>query len=406
MSMPPTQKVQASAGEPSRLGELAAAAVADCGAEALSLRWAQRHRVPEGRWHLFGAGKSAAAMARGLMAAHGPPASALLVGKVAESLPVDLLLGSHPVPSVASQRAYAALEKALRAVPAEQAVVFALSGGASSLLAAPVEGLELSRLQALSSGLLASAKPIAEINRLRRQLLRGAGGRLAGHCRGTVHVLVLSDVLGNDLATIGSGPFVPLRPGERGDWPKELAGLSPPPLPPVESVADVSHHIIGDWQLLQRRALARLKPVFSVVAWAPESSEVREVAQRYRARIEELAPGQVAVGGGEPTVALPAESGRGGRNLQLALWMARHLAGGQETRFLALASDGDDGNSGCAGALVDHRTWQSIEAAGIDPLVALEQANAYPALKAAGALLHGSLGKTNVLDLHLLQRLK
>ena len=129
------------------------------------------------------------------------------------------------------------------------------------------------------------------------------------------------------------------------------------------------------------------------------------VAEQYRGLLEGMRPGELLVGGGEPTVRLPAKPGRGGRNLQLALLMARELASGPPARFVAMASDGDDGVSDAAGAQVDHETWDAMQRRD-DPAAALDAADAHPVLASVGALLHTGPSGTNLLDLHLLQRLQ
>jgi len=154
----------------------------------------------------------------------------------------------------------------------------------------------------------------------------------------------------------------------------------------------------------------------------PSADDLEAAARRLAAEASRLRPHELVISGGEPTVWLPRSHGRGGRNQQLALCVARalgharsasHAAGGtthgsaeqgRAVRFLSVASDGEDGATDAAGAVVDQSTWSMLQARGLDPARSLRRADAYPLLAEAGLLVRTGATGTNVLDLHLLER--
>jgi hydroxypyruvate reductase len=333
---------------------------------------------PRAAW-LFGAGKAAAAMAGGALAALDVPLAGGLVVTKDEKVTdesVTICRGGHPEPTESSIAAGRELMHQLGAIPVGDRVLFVLSGGASALIAVP-RGASLDELRRRTREMLAGGVPIAEINRARGALSLTANGGLARACRATVDVLVLSDVLGDDLGVVGSGPF----------WD-----------PAAEHV---HHHLVGSHADLIDAAVTAAEGMgWRARRTAPTGADVDIVVADVMERLRGIADGEILVGGGEPTVTLPAHPGRGGRNQQLALSMARALHGGPPRAFVALASDGDDGCTDAAGAVVDHSSWARMCLVG-DPDRALAAADAHPMLAAIGALIRTGPTGTNVLDLHL-----
>ncbi len=410
------------------LEAIARAAIDACGGERLCREAAGG--LPEGRLHLVGAGKAAAAMARGVAQGLGRRhtlAGGLVVtkdGHAAGFVPagVALTFAGHPLPDARSARAGARLADYLYFVPRGDRVVALISGGASSLLASPVPAIALDDLVATTRALIASGAGIAAINAVRKHLTIASGGRLARGCAAPIEVLLLSDVLGDDIGTIGSGPFAPdettfeqalaiargvpgvpaavtsyLERGARGgevDTPDAAAAC----------FSRVRHRVLANHDTLRQEAAraAREHGLTRVRFLEAQQGDVRRAAEALVAAARDVAPGELAIGGGEPTVALPDDHGLGGRNQQLALMVARGIAG-SDAQVLVAGSDGSDGPTDAAGAVVDGQSWAALEAHG-DPEAAIARCDATPILDAAGATIRTGPTGTNLLDLHLVAR--
>ena len=267
----------------------------------------------------------------------------------------------------------------------------------------PVEKAEVSRL------LLGAGWDIAEMNLVRQNLSRLKGGGLArAAAPGRVEALILSDVVGDDPATVASGPTVPPLGGPaeamallraRGLWERMPAschaalGRSPEPVPKA------GWRLVGS-NRLSVDAMAAVAPSGRVEA-APLVGDVAEAA----ARVAEAARrGEgTTLWGGETTVVLRGD-GRGGRNQELALRVARALMGFERRwTFLSGGTDGRDGPVDAAGAVVDQGTLGRIAAAGLDLNEMLARNDSYPTLAAAGDLLMTGTTGTNVADLQVLR---
>jgi glycerate 2-kinase len=418
-----------------RLLDIALAAIAVCRPQARCAQAAGSLRLPSwGRVHLLGAGKAAPAMARGVLSAlsdmlepRNMPRGLVITKDQHQGgfSPdgVELRFAGHPEPDERSVSAGRSMRGRLAEVSAVDHVVALVSGGASALLAEPIAGLGLGDLRAATACLVGSGVAIADINTVRRHLTRASGGRLAQACAGRVDVLLLSDVLDvagpdDDLAAVGSGPFAPdptsyqdslwvaetitgfpeaplerLRAGARGE-------IDDTPIPGDGCFDRVTHHVVASHATLLEAAVEAARGGDLGVRRMPAfGGSVEEAAARIVAQLDTLEPGEVLVTGGEPTVALPPEPGKGGRNQQLALHVAKALDGGRPCRFVAVGSDGGDGPTDAAGAWVDHATWSALT----DPEQALVRADAYPLLDASGHLIRTGPTGTNVLDLHLLE---
>jgi hydroxypyruvate reductase len=296
-------------------------------------------------------GKAALAMARGA----GPVARGLVVAPALDgkALPLGWSArdSAHPLPDDRSVAAGEAAIQLVRSAQAGDRVLALVSGGASSLVECPLEGVSLAALRLRVSERMAAGATIHQINALRVALSAIKGGKLAALCAAPITTLAISDVFDDDIATIGSGPTI----AHRGADTEAV-------IAPMHAFADAF-----------ARKIARSR------ADAPVITDVRAV---------DLELDRVAWG--EPTVALPADHGVGGRAQQLALHLARHLRGTDRSAFVA-GSDGIDGppppdRPAPAGAYVDGTTWDAIAAAGIDPDRALARCDAGTALHAVGAL--------------------
>jgi glycerate 2-kinase len=363
-------------------------------------------------------------------------AGGLIVGP-AEALSPDPALeyirGDHPEPGPGSYAAAEALGNIAAQVSEKDEVWVLLSGGTTSLIGAPEPGLSPADFSSIYSMLLGSGLDITAMNRIRKRYSRWGGGKLAkALAPARVRAYVVSDVIGDDLAAIGSGPCVPdlSSAGEvrrllegAGLWhrlpsaARELviaveSGAAPEtPKPGDPAFARVTLDLIASNRLALDAAVKRarelgLHPTLNERPIAGEASAVG--ATLATTLLHDCArpepggqPASVCyIWGGETTVTLGTHpSGRGGRCQELALAAARVLANALPgVALMAAGTDGRDGPTDAAGAIVDPHTWRAIMDAGRDPARDLATHDAYPALDAAGALMRPGLTGTNVMD--------
>ncbi len=349
------------------------------------------------RIRLLAFGKAADAMVQGALPHIGERMQAgLLITKHGHLEPgtrshplIECHEAGHPVPDAASLKAGEAVCRFVTETADSEHLLVLISGGGSALVESLVDGLDLSDLQARTDALLASGAPIGDINRERRSLSRIKGGGLLsmlGEC--PVTQLLISDVPGDKLADIASGPMVPDRNHGHGD---------------DQTLSRVETHLVAT-NTLARAAAAEHARSLGFVVRAVDGSldgDVNEVADRLM-EIRPQAAGEIVISGGEPTVVLPPNPGRGGRNQHLAALMAHHIAGDADAVALVCGTDGTDGPTDAAGGIVNGDT---VVAAGAETLAtALQQANAGEWLESAGALVRTGPTGTNVMDLALFAR--
>lgn len=336
---------------------------------------------------------------------------------------VEALVGDHPVPGEGSVAGARRVLEALEDTEERTLVLALVTGGGSALLAAPAGDLDLADLRAVTEALLESGAAIDEINAVRRHCSAVKGGRLAGAAApATVVGLAMSDVVGDDLGVIASGPTAPdpttyddalavldrydieapavrehLRRGTDGDLPE-----TPGPDDPM--FERVSNHVIAGAHtaLDAAREAARERGYEPLVLSARVRGEAREAALTQVAVAEEaldtgdpVDPPAAVLSGGETTVTVRGE-GHGGPNLEFALGAALELPEGAV--LAAVDTDGRDGSTDAAGALVDADTVDDPEAARD----ALADNDAYPYLDDRNALVHTGPTGTNVNDLRVL----
>lgn len=332
----------------------------------------QQHDVPRPD-RIIAIGKAAAAMAQAACAKW-PDVPCLIVTKYGhgQGAPraATLLEAAHPVPDTASLAAGRALQQAVAACGSRDHLLVLVSGGASALAEVPVDGLDLDGLRDQTNDLLATGADIGTMNAQRTQNSQIKGGKLlSGFDGARVTTLALSDVEGDALATIGSGI---------ADAPKN-------------SNFAFTAHIVGS-NAIARAAVAAASELPVKSNSETLYADVAELGPKIAADLRAAAPG-IHIMGGEPVVHLPENPGLGGRNMALALTLAREIAGTHHLRILVAGTDGTDGPTDAAGAIVDGQTWQP------DAQIALDSANAYPWLKAHGALVTTGPTGTNVMDI-------
>jgi hydroxypyruvate reductase len=394
----------------------------------------------KGATHVLAVGKVAFPMLAGAMsmaARDSAPRPTLAIApgpRVPAEVPigVDVVPGDHPTPTARSVAAGDAALAFVRALGPSDRLLVLLSGGTSALMCAPAPGLTLDDKRGATMAVMRGGASIAQLNAVRKHLSAIKGGRLALASRAPVTVLAISDVVGSEPATIGSGPFSP-DPTNYADALAAVAatqatipapardhlqrgldgGLEETPKPGDPRLQHVKWTAIAgpDWVQEEARRAAEARRLRAGVLSRDTEDDVDVLAAAYldRARHEAATAGgapRVLVGNGEPTIKVGDGAGKGGRSTHLALAVARGLATlpasmHGRVAFLAAGTDDRDGDTPVSGGLVDPTTWTRIRAAGADPQRALERWDSYTALKVAGDTVTGP-GTSNVLDLHLL----
>lgn len=365
---------------------------------------------------VVGGGKAAAGMAAGVEALLGSDALArhrvtgvvsvpegcgrrLECIEVRETRP---LAANLPTPAVVE-----ATEEMLAAVAQfgpRDLVIAVITGGGSALLAAPRPGITLEEKIALTKQLSAAGASIAQLNAARREMSRVKGGGLARACgAGRLIAVVLSDVIGDDLDVISSGPCMSLEPGTAGVW------VTP-------AGCRVEHRIVGSNATAvaaaeqAARSLGYEVVPANVPAEASAEATGRALAEEGLRLVESSQRDgrpRAMLSGGEATVVVPADHGRGGRNQQTVLAaieaVMRERGGWPEGLVIAsVGTDGEDGPTDAAGGFADASVARAIAASPLDLGRALARCDAYPLLDAAGGLIRTGPTGTNVADLRIM----
>lgn len=391
---------------------VAAATPANC-----MQRWLPRR--PSGNIVVIGAGKAAAAMARQLEEQWGAPMRGVVVvppGHDEDCRFVKVRLAAHPIPDESCVSASKEVLEAVAGLAAQDTVVCLLSGGGSSLLTLPLPGIELADKQRITQALLRSGAAIHEINCVRTQLSAIKGGRLAAACApATVITLVISDVQGNDVAVVASGPTA-ASSATTADATSILERYGIPVGNNITEAmrAHTARHqsaVEADIRLLassddalQAAALAAMDAGVTPYMLGDLGDDARDLAGEHAALALEIAAGNgpidppcVMLSGGETTVPVLGH-GRGGRNGEYALALAIALAGHPAVHALAADTDGIDGGGDNAGCFVTPDTIARAQAAAIEALECQRNNDSYAFFAATGGLLKTGPTKTNVND--------
>ncbi len=390
---------------------------------------------PQGKLILMAAGKAAAAMMQAALQKFGnrvDRAIAITKKEVSLSLPrLEIVYGDHPVPGKKSIHASHQLELFMRDFTSRDTVICLISGGASALLTYPRPPLTLRQLQQTTRHLLKCGATIQEINCIRKHLEKFKGGGLAAQAQpARVISLILSDVIGDDLSSIASGMTAP-DPTTYGDaldiihhykLDKQIplsvlqmlqnghTGLIPETMKAHDPLfQNVKNHLIGSniqachalWQTFQQNGFTTLHLTSYLQGEASQVGRVFAAFARQLAKTPARFKPVCWIAGGETTVTLHGK-GTGGRNLELALGAVKDLAGLDNILLITLATDGEDGFSPAAGAVVDGRSWRRAIDIGLNPDQFLANNDSYSFFKALGDLIYTSPTNTNVNDLLLL----
>lgn len=393
-------------------------------------------RADRGRLVVLAAGKAASTMARAAEGVLGRRIHAALAVDVSDQVPLKRTrrhVAGHPIPDARGLAAAREVEALLHGLEPDDLVLVLLSGGASALLPAPAEGLGLADKAAATSRLMHAGATIHELNTVRKHLSRFKGGglaRLAAPAR--VAALVLSDVVGDDPATIASGPLSPdpgtyadalaiarargvlaelppavrshLEAGSRGERPETPKAGDP-------LFRRVALRVVGSNRLSVEAAAreARALGLRPLVLTTRLEGEAREVARALVAVLRECVesgrparPPVCLLAGGETTVTVRGD-GHGGRNQELVAAAIGPLASFPAPALVAsLASDGIDGRSEAAGGYADDSSLARARAAGLAPFEFLARSDTNALLAALDDLIVTGPTGTNVVDLTVL----
>lgn len=377
---------------------------------------------PKGRTIVIGAGKAAAAMARAVEDHWNGALSGLVVtrhGHATACRSIEVVEAGHPISDEAGVAATARMVALVRGLTPDDLVLCLISGGGSALLAAPPPGVTLADEQTLMAALLRSGATIAEMNCVRKHLSTVRGGRLAlAAAPARVVTLIISDVPGDDPATIASGPTIPdpttreqaldilarydlAAAGPIIDWLRNPASETPKP-----GAFEAEWHLIATPAMALDAAAAVVRDLgfTSFILGDAIEGEAREIARDHadialgvRRDGQPVAAPCVLLSGGETTVTVTG-AGRGGRNAEFLLALAIALDGAADIHAVAADTDGIDGTEDNAGAMIGPDSLARARALGLSATDSLADNDAYRFFERTGSLLMTGATMTNVND--------
>ena len=385
---------------------------------------------------LIGTGKAAASMAQAIEKIFGDRiAAGMIITKYGHLLPlkkIEIIEAGHPIPDQRGIEGAKKIRNLLKESGPDDLVIFLLSGGGSALLSLPVNGITLKEKQAVTQLLLDCGADIKEINIVRKHISQIKGGWLARWAYpSTVLSFILSDVVGDQLDVIASGPTVPDTSTYSEAWDilrqydlfKEIAPsiqnylrlgkegkLEETPKPGDDAFKKVFNILIGS-NILALRAAEKeaISMGFNTITLSSSIvGETREAARFHGAIVREVISTNHPVqkpacilSGGETTVIVKGK-GRGGRNQEFALAGAFEIDGLEKVVLLSGGTDGTDGPTDATGAVSDHTSISRARKMGLDPKVYLENNDSYNFFKKLGDLLITGPTHTNVMDVRIL----
>jgi len=385
---------------------------------------------PSGNTLVVGAGKAAAVMAQAVETCW--PADAKLEGMVltpyghgAPTEKIVVIEAGHPLPDRQGVLAAQAMLESIQLLKPDDMLLGLFSGGGSSLLCAPVAGVTLEELTAITQQLLRSGASIQEINTVRKHLSSALGGRLAATCCAPVYSLIISDVTDNDPAQIASGPCAPdpttcqdaLAVIERyaihfsaqvAQILQTGAGETPKPGDPV--FRNVRNRIIASahQSLTTAAQYYRSRRITPLILGDSVTGEAREIAKAYAALAQEIRyyghpckPPVALISGGETTVTVKG-NGQGGRNSEFLLSLAIALNGLENVYALACDTDGIDGTVASAGAILTPDSLLRAQQLGLNPASLLTNNDSYTFFGQLDDLVTTGPTRTNINDFRVI----
>ena len=388
-------------------------------------------QAPTGRVVVVGAGKGAAAMAAELERVWPypeVPLSGLVITRYDHACPtrfIEVVEAAHPVPDAAGKAAAKCVLASVQGLQADDLVIALISGGASALLSLPCAEITLADKRAVNQALLHSGAPIEHMNAVRKHLSAIKGGRLAqAAAPAQVLTLAISDVVGDDLSVIGSGPTVP--DASTFADVKRIVAQYQIELPPAvamylqaateadetpKSLPNSQAHLVvtPNQALMHTEAWAKTQGLNVLYLGDQISGESKDVAQvmagiakHIAAQNSPIAKPALLLSGGETTVTVKNPQGKGGRNTAFLLALAVALQGQEGIYALAADTDGIDGSENNAGAWFTPETWQQGKDLGLDAAALLQQDLAYQYFEALNQLLVTGPSRTNINDVRAL----
>jgi glycerate 2-kinase len=380
---------------------------------------------PRGRTIVVGAGKASAAMALAFENNWDAPLEGLIVTRYGHGAPckrIEIVEASHPVPDESGTKAAARMLQMVQGLTSDDLVVALISGGGSALLSLPADGIATEEKRAVNRALLKSGAPIGEMNCVRKHLSAIKGGRLAaGAYPAQLVSLVISDVPGDDLASVASGPTI-ADPTTFAEARAIIAKYQ------IEVPASVTQHLAAAKDETPKPGNPRLANTQSILIASPQKSleaaaevarqagvqplilgdaiegEARDVgtvmagiALQVRRFNQPIRPPCVLISGGETTVTVKG-NGAGGRNVEFLMALALKLNGAAGIHALAADTDGIDGARDVAGAFVTPDTLDRARQSGIDPWAALANNDGHGYFESLGDQIITGPTLTNVND--------
>lgn len=347
-------------------------------------------------------------------------------GPASQITPFEVFEGGHPIPDERGLTGTRAIVGVLEPAGSEHLVVCLISGGGSALLVSPAEGLTLEQKQQTTDLLLRAGADIGELNAVRKHISSVKGGRLAELAApAEVISLIVSDVIGDRLDVISSGPTAP-DPTTYGEALDVLRRHGVSDQAPVAVIRHLKRGIAGELEETPSEENALFSRVENLIiasnraaidaaaeaaageGWPAEagSAEISGDARRIaaglaRRALEHRGERRCLVSGGETTVRVVGD-GKGGRNMELALAFAIEIDGAEGVTLLSAGTDGTDGPTDAAGAIVDGRTARRAREMGLDPVDYLHRNDSYHFFREVGGLLITGPTGTNVMDLQIL----
>lgn len=385
---------------------------------------------------LVGTGKASSSMARAIEELFGDRMTkGVITTKYGHLLPLkqtQTIEAGHPIPDRKGYEGAKKIQRLLKESGPNDLVIFLLSGGGSALLPFPADGIELKEKQEVTQLLLDSGADIKEINTVRKHISWMKGGWVAKWAYpSTVIALILSDVVGDQLDVIGSGPTVPdlstfeeaweilkkygllneIAPSIRKHLQSGREGkVEETPKPGEAAFEKVSNILIGSNILALREAKKEAESLGfnTLILSSSIEGETREASRFHTALAKEVISSgnpiprpACILSGGETTVTVKGK-GLGGRNQEFVLAGALEISGAEKVVLLSGGTDGTDGPTDASGALADHTTVHRAKTMGLNPKAHLENNDAYPFFQKLGDLLITGPTHTNVMDVRII----